>query len=30
MPGDDSEGVLKDIGLNADEIARLREAGAVG
>ena len=30
MPGDDSEEVLKDIGLNADEIARLREAGAVG
>ena len=30
MPGDDSEAVLKDIGLNADEIARLREAGAVG
>ena len=30
MPGDNSEAVLKDIGLNADEIARLREAGAVG
>ena len=30
LPGDDSEAVLKDIGLNADEIVRLREAGAVG
>ena len=30
MPGDDSEAILNDIGLDADEIARLRQEGAVG
>ena len=30
LPGDDSEAVLRDIGVEADEIARLRETGAFG